>query len=315
MGHSDSSEPNSDRSTIAIVCAADNHYAMPLAVMACSVLANLPQHLHLLLFIIDGGIQAANRQKILRSLSAVGQNRCDVRWLPPPDHLLKQVQISEHITLASYYRLFIADLLPTDLEKVIYLDCDLILNTNIENLWNLDLGNDYLLAVQDYQLPTLEVGLLNCQQLQLPGNWKYFNAGVLLVNLRRWREANVTSQLLDYLQNNVESIRWHDQDVLNAVCADEWGELDPRWNQTPFIFTFPSWTESPFDADTFQQIISDPYVIHFASQYKPWNVFRYHPSHKKLFYRYVDRSAWAGYRYSLLTAVKKRIKRLAWLKQ
>ncbi|QIR37807.1 glycosyltransferase family 8 protein [Tolypothrix sp. PCC 7910] len=290
---------------IPVVCAADDKYSMPVAVMACSAVANLPSNRKLLLFVIDGGIKENNKQKILNS---VDSSRCHIKWLQPSDILLEKMKLSGHISLAAYYRILIPELLSSEFQKVIYLDCDLVLNQNLEQLWQNDIEDKYLLAVQEIKTPYVSAALLNYDKLGIPPDWKYFNSGVLLINLEKWRKDNISTKIIQYVEQNKEYIRFHDQDGLNAVLAGQWGELDPRWNQTPFIYEYSSWENSPFNESTFNNVLNNPWIIHFASSFKPWNAYKYRD--KELFYKYLDMTAWAGWRYTFWNAIYRKFIRL-----
>jgi lipopolysaccharide biosynthesis glycosyltransferase len=294
---------------IVIVCAADDNYAMPLAVMARSVLENLKDGCDLLLFVIDGGIKNYNKQKILKSLFFAN---CVVKFVPKPDPLsFKRVEevnkycdiegITMHkdtISIATYYRLFLPELIPVQIEKVIYLDCDLVVEEDILNLWKADLEDNYLLAAEDFWIHSVSAhnGLLNYKKLGIDQESKYFNAGVLVINLKKWRSDEITAKAIEYLIQNKEYIRFHDQDVLNGLLAGQWGQLDPRWNLTPGIYDYYSEEESLFPKDIYDNLIRHPYIIHFASGTKPWNSCNVY--YKEHFFKYLDKTEWKGWRFT-----------------
>ena len=293
---------------IPVVCAADDNYAMPLAVMASSVLANLAEDKKLLLFVIDGGIKEHNKRKILNSQDA---NRCDVKWLnPPTDELLERMKISGHLSIVTYYRLLLPELISSEFEKLIYLDCDLVVNRDLNKLWEIDLEKNYLLAVPEIRFPYMSQILPNFDKLGLPSDCKYFNAGVLLINLEKWRTDQIGLKAIEYVEQNLEHILFHDQDALNVVLAGQWGELEPKWNQTPFIHDYSSWKDSPFDEEAFNDAINKPCIIHFASRFKPWNTYQYGEQDKKLFHKYLDMTAWRGKRFTLWMAIYKKLMRI-----
>jgi lipopolysaccharide biosynthesis glycosyltransferase len=286
--------------SIPVVCALDDGYAMPMATMVCSLLDHLNPQCKLQLYVIDGGIQPGSKAKILASVNA---DRCTITWLQPDRAMLdrmSQFKTSGHLSLSTYYRLFLPELLPIALEKVIYLDCDLIVLADLLPLWQLDIAPYYLLAAQDSGIIQVgsDSGLLNYQALGIPAEGKYFNAGVLVLNLARWRAVHMGWQIIEYMEKNPEFIRLHDQDALNATLFDKWGELDPRWNQTPHLYrNFRSWQDSPFSEAVYSRTLSEPYIVHFASSAKPWNRYT-HRNHRQ-FYGYLDQTAWAGWRFPL----------------
>jgi lipopolysaccharide biosynthesis glycosyltransferase len=294
---------------INIVCAADNSYAMPLTVTVRSALENLKSNYKIFLFILDGGIKEDNKQRIIKSLSS---EKCEIRFLPIYDDLVRDIdELHEylkaegdrkvtsqldHISIASYYRFIIPEVMPEKCEKVIYLDCDLVVKGDLGQLWQTDLGDNYVLAAQDMGIlyVSTENGLLNYKDLGISPDTKYFNAGVLVINLKKWRTEGITTKAIKYFKQYKDSVRWGDQDVLNAVFAGQWSELDPRWNFQHTIYAFSSYKESPFSEDIYNTLIHDPYIIHFVTELKPWN--SRHAKLKEYFFHYVDMTAWSGWR-------------------
>jgi lipopolysaccharide biosynthesis glycosyltransferase len=293
--------PSTDSEPIAVVCAADNCYAIPLAVMLYSLVSHLQQQKNIVIFVIDGGISWWNKKKIIRSLHKFKQG-LSLQWLNPKKSGLFsdlcELKVSHYITVTAYYRLLIPYLLPKALKKVIYLDSDLLIQEDLSQLWKIELGDNYLLAVQDMGAPYVSspYGLSNYQELGIPADYKYFNSGVMAINLNKWKAENISIKIIEYLTKYPEYLRWWDQDGLNAILANKWGEIDPRWNQIPHIYSYKRWQESPFSEATYKAIISSPYIIHFATRSKPWNFkINYKPS-EKLFFQYLDRTAWSGWR-------------------
>lgn len=294
---------------IIVVCAADDKYAMPLAVTVRSAIENLKGNYKILLFILDGGIKNKNKQRILKSLSS---EKCNISFLSIPDKLVRDFKESheylrsvgkitskpDYISIAAYYRLIISEILPEEYEKLIYLDSDLVVKGDIGQLWQTDLAENYVLAVQDTWIKYVSTseGLLNYQELGIPVGSKYFNSGVLVINLKKWRTDGISSKAISYLKQNKDYVRWHDQDVLNALFANRWGELDPRWNLSAADCAGYS-QESPFSEDVYNTIISDPYILHFMSKKKPWT--SRHTLCKEYFFNYVDMTAWSGWRLTI----------------
>lgn len=287
--------------SIKVVCASDNNYAMPLGVMLYSLLKHLNKNSTVEVFVIDGGISNKNKTKILKSL-AFAQDKLKIHWLNPQNsHLFSQIKnakTSHHITLAAYYRLLVSDLLPSNINKIIYLDIDLLLQNDLSHLWSIDVSNHCIAAIQDMGLPYVSsnYGLKIYSELNIPPKTKYFNSGVIVINLTLWRNQKISQQVVDFLSKYSEKIRWHDQDALNAVLAEKWLEVDPRWNQIPYILTLKSWQESPFSEVVFNQVINDPYIIHYATENKPWK-YRVTPRpNDALYFKYLDETIWKKWR-------------------
>jgi lipopolysaccharide biosynthesis glycosyltransferase len=301
--------PNS--SPINIACAADDGYAMHMAVMLRSVLENIPDNQEICIFAIDGGIKESNKTKILASLE---NKLVNFNWITElidlPENLPLAKDVLSHANKAIYYRLLLADVLPVDYEKVIYLDSDLIVIQNLAKLWQTDIGDNYVLAVQDSGIPFVSspYGLKKYQDLNIPPNNKYFNSGVLVINLKKWRSEHISAKLFQYLETYKDFVQHHDQEAMNALFAGKWGEIEPRWNQTPNFFDYPSWKESPYQELDYFNAINSPYIVHFAGSAKPWNSFEKHPL-RDLFFQYLDMTAWSGWRFTVWKRIGKKITR------
>ena len=283
---------------IVLVCSADENYAMPMAAMLCSLLANLKTSVQLIISILDGGIHSSTKRKIVQSLQHQ-TIEAQIDWLQPNHALLQDLPLHRHLTLAAYYRLLIPEAMSTSFDKAIYLDCDMIVQGDVAELWQLDVGENYVLAVQDDYQPFISsrggCGLRNYQELGLNPNQKYFNSGLLIMNLKKWREDDIGRKVLEFSRQNWAYILNADQDGLNAIMQGCWGQLNDRWNQMPGIYTYTSWQESPYDAIAFQALRDTPYIIHYTNAPKPWRYGCQHPA-RDLFLMYLDRTAWNGWR-------------------
>lgn len=289
---------------IAIVFASDNGYAMPLATAMASVIANTPET-PLAFFIIDGGITDVNKTKIAAVLDAKWHT---LEWLQPQEEVIETLKLQLYLTRACYYRILIPALLPTTFHKAIYLDCDLIVNQDLRELWSIDIENKALLAVQDVAFPYVSSpgAIAKYQELGIPAEAKHFNSGMLVFNLDKWRAESIADQVFEYLIKYHEFVNYHDQDGLNAVLAGQWVELDPRWNQTPGVYDFTDWRASPYSsAEILTNVQHDPYIIHFTGSCKPWNCI--HNRNRIIFYTYMDMTPWKGWRYSVWHVLQKKI--------
>jgi lipopolysaccharide biosynthesis glycosyltransferase len=217
------------------------------------------------------------------------------------------------VNLVTYFRLLMPWVLPVDVTRAIYLDADLLIRRDLGRLWDQPLEGSACLAAPDTAAPYIDAraGLTNfdrChrflaavepipnhRELGLCPTGKYFNAGVLVVDLETWRAERVAERSLACLREHAEHVRWWDQYALNVVLAGQWNELDVRWNQGVQAYTFPTWRESPLERDLFAALRSDPWIVHFTSQDKPWQYFCRHPFRGDYFAE-IDRTAWRGWR-------------------
>lgn len=119
------------------------------------------------------------------------------------------------------------------------------------------------------------------KRLHIPVEQGYFNAGVLLINLKKWREEHIYEKSIEFLRNNSESIVNHDQDVLNVVCGKKTKMLSYTWNTMNYFFMKNFQLSQDRVLKIYQKEeqtnVIDPTIIHFASRPKPWERLCIHP--------------------------------------
>ncbi len=300
---------------IAIFAAADEGYAIPMATMMSSVLINHKGEMPITFYLSGDDIGAESKER-LQSLAE--SHSAAVEWVnisaADAETLRESTRVSPKLRSLSSHafdRLLMPRLLPEDLERVIYLDADLVVSGDIEELWNLPLGDYPILATQEYSIPTAAdvCNIANIQTLSEPDfthifavmglepDTKYFNSGVMLVNLNAWREKDITSQLLTCLSHHIQKCILWDQDILNAVLAKQWGELSPQWNSVTHLHEAGSWreSESPYTEEAFNAALDNPKIIHFSTSRKPWKFGCAHPA-KDLYFEYLDKTPWKEWR-------------------
>jgi lipopolysaccharide biosynthesis glycosyltransferase len=262
---------------IPVVYGVDRRFAVALAASLSSAVDHLGDGQRLEAFVIDGGLGRWHRSRLVRSFEG---RRCAITWLTPPHQRLRRLRVGGEITVAAYFRLLIPELLGPEIAKVIYLDADVIVHGDLGRLWSTPLGPHSILAVQDQGVRCISdpYGLSNYRSLGIPEGAKYFNSGVLVLDLEKWRRERIADSVVEYIRDHSEHIRFHDQDGLNAVLWSKWGWLDPRWNQMPQLLQVTRVEDSPFDPITHERTVRDPYITHFASADKPWRFGCRHPA-------------------------------------
>ena len=283
-----------DTDPITVACAADDRFAMPLAVTLRSALDTLSETHRLEVHVLDGGIRAENRKRLARTLESP---RARLYFVTPPRDAHPELRHRGRFAPAAFYRLLVDRLLPNSVSRAIYLDADLVVAADLARLWAEPLRGLPLLAARDAGAPTVSSprGLLNHRELGLAPDLPYFNSGVLSLDLARWRQEGISEQLLRYLATHAGVIRWPDQDTLNAVLAGRWGEIDPRWNQIPQIWEPVAGDTDPFPPSLRERVIRDPWIVHYSTWSKPWHWGCTHPARER-FFEVLDRTAWAGWR-------------------
>jgi lipopolysaccharide biosynthesis glycosyltransferase len=288
--------PVTAESAPVIICALDDNYSMCLAAMLKSLEENLGNDIRARVYLLQRNVSESHRQRIQATLDP---RRLEVIWITIDDSRVKHLKIDHHISTATYYRLLVEDCLP-QLQKAIYIDCDAIVIEDVQKLWNQPLEAVHLLAVPqlspDASLAGSKRGLPVHAKLGIAPDTRLFNAGVLLMNLSLWRQDHISDRVIAYLTKYEKDVLWWDQDGLNAILTGKWRALDYRWNLMISLFRYyRSWRESPFNRTEYYKLIKQPCIVHYNSTSKPWHA-TYSLPFKDLFFRYVDKTPWKGWR-------------------
>ncbi len=281
------------KAPVTVCCAANDRFVIPLAVTVLSILETLDDR-KLVLYLIDGGIEEESYAKLLQSWDT---DRLEIHRIEPDPEVVKDLPLWGRMSIETYYRLAMPDLLPASLEKVIWLDCDTVARRSLTELWDADLGENAILAVQDLVVPYVSsrYGVAPYRDLGLNEHDKHFNAGVMVVNLKWWREQHVLDTALEYLRRHHSTAWFWDQEGLNVALHARWGELDHRWNQIASVCGRAFFKPRHLDDTTYRRLVEDPYIVHYAGTLKPWKNIS--PSRGgRLFSSWVDRTAWRGWR-------------------
>ena len=275
-----------------IVLASDNNYAPFVAVTLVSILRTNPTlpvlHVHLL----ANGVSDDTLQKIqdIPRRERLHLHTYDISNLRE----MLQVDVPDTIAMSSYARLFIADLLPTDIDRVLYLDCDVVAADDLTVLWQTDMKSAWVAGVLDVLYgdePKTAVGMAPTAP--------YLNAGILLINLAAWREQDLTHRFLDFLLAHNGTVYHHDQGIINGICTGHTLTLHPRYNMTSSHFSHPvkfvRRLITPFYTDKeLAEGRTAPALIHFTEGFynRPWKRHCNHPK-KQLFFDNLRLTPWA----------------------
>lgn len=234
-----------------IALASDNKYVEHACVVVSSVLANNTSGSHYKFHIVDDGSLLPENVARLKQLE--GMN-CSINLLTVEKSDFKHCPCSSYWPLHSFYRYALPDLLDED--KVLYLDCDVLIRSDISELWALELDSYWCAAVRD----TPTGALRNRERIGFSVDTPYFNSGVILFNLKACRENTVSKKLLDTTEQITE-IATVDQDVYNLVMKDHVLFLGREFNLM-------------VDFGVLDRSI-EPKIFHFAGSPKPWERYSY----------------------------------------
>ena len=282
-----------------IVCTIDESYVQHCGVMLCSLFWNNRQSKFNIYLLTDGLSDFSAKR--LSNLCARFGHHFIVKQVDAS--LLQNARISDHVSLASYYRVFIPRLLPEELDIALFLDSDIIVRGSISEFYSQSLENFTHAAVRS---PFAE---REVERLEMPDGSRYFNAGVLLLNLDLWRAENLSERILNYINSYPEKLVWWDQDALNAVLQGRWYPCPAKWNATEgFFHNFPA-TELGVGQPEYDEAARNPRIVHFSGGHKPWMPGLDHPF-KAEYYKYLRLTGWKdAYSSNRLKSIE-RVKRL-----
>lgn len=177
------------------------------------------------------------------------------------------------LTRAAYGRLWVDDFYDESVERVLYLDADIIVRDKLDFLFQLDLDGYAIGACQAMALAHFKDELgLDWRRLNLDPWTPYINSGVLVFDLQKYREQRIRDRCIDFIRENKEYLNLADQDALNFVLLGKFKRLPPRWNQESVSRTrelpvnYKIYTEQEID-----DLVDNPAIIHFNGSTKPWS--------------------------------------------
>ena len=290
---------------VRVAFATDDGYARPLAVAGGSVIRHLGKDRSLELYVLDMGISKLNRRKIEESFASP---QVKVSWITGRQEAVSGLPSGgPWITRSTYARLLLPDVLPAHVDRVLYLDCDLVVRRCIGELYDLEFDGAVALAVQAMGTPFV------CSLWGVGGWFESgraasdinFNAGVMLMDLTAWRREQIGQIALGYARAcDPDHPLVADQESLNATFGPRIRSIDPRWNQQSELFSNVHASLLPYSRERLNILRSDPWVIHYSQASKPWQADCSHPWVNE-WYRNLDETAYRGWRPPWLpTAVR-----------
>lgn len=177
------------------------------------------------------------------------------------------------LTRAAYGRLWVEDFYDSSVERVVYLDSDIIVRDKLDFLFEIDLEEHAIGACQAMALAHFKDELgLDWRRLNLDPWTPYINSGVLVIDLKKYREQKIRERCIEFIRDNKEHLNLADQDALNFVLLGKFKRLPPRWNQESVSRT----RELPvnykiYTAEEIDDLVDRPAIIHFNGSKKPWS--------------------------------------------
>jgi len=276
---------------IVVVLAADSMFTKQLAVAIASISKSVTREHQV--FVLHDGYEPA----LIDQLSGIASEGVSLRWLDARSSSLDDAQLPSYLPTATVFRLRIGDLLPDEIERVIYIDADVVVRKPLNELWETALNGCVLGAVRDPVVPWAAAPAgLPWSEVGVAPDTPYFNAGVLVVEMGPWRSQRISEDALQFLARH--RFLYADQCALNTVLAGSWTATGPQWNiQAGHLAGDGSLAWVTESHDTLAAAIDDPAIVHFnsSSMRRPWEHQCTHP-YRDLWFEYLDRTPWEGWR-------------------
>ena len=256
-------------SSLTVVFCADNSYAAHLGAALYSLLVNNVS-LRLEVVVISTNISDSNQLRLERICKDFD---VAVRFELVAESSVTGLPTRGHLTSSAYLRLLIPEIVSAG--RCLYLDSDLIVRSSIAELTTVDLDDSFLAAVEN-------PGFKRHKSLGMDPTAGYFNSGVMLINLEKWRETKVKESVYQFIVSNASSILFMDQCGLNSIVNGDWVDLPRKFNMQ-LSATGPAK----------EYLEHDPVIVHFTGSDKPWQL-NYPGPYKGEYWFYRNRTGFRG---------------------
>ena len=284
-----------------VVYASSDLYSELAGISIVSLFENNQTEQEISVFIIDSGISAENKKKLKSVASRYSRS---IVFLPGKDIESlagTKINVNGHSTvksLSTYYRLLLPSIIPETVDRIIYLDCDTIVNDSLHELMELDMQGAFAMGADDCR------GKLYRDEIGIPRDSIYINNGFLLIDLKAWRDNNIERDFIDFIHSHAGVVTYDDEGVLNGVLGrmGKTGLLPLRYN-TQVVFYSLSFDEIEqyrhavwaYTKKEVEEAIESPAIIHFTSFFmagtRVWNAEDQHPMRGRYLY-YKSLSPW-----------------------
>lgn len=240
-----------------ILVTLNSGYIGPLSVMLKSIMINEPEtEIHL--YVAHSSLTEKDFGIIDK---VIDKTRTTVHPISVDPSLLEHAPVLKRISKETYYRLLVLDIIPENVDRILYMDPDIVINKSMKELYNVSFG-DAVIAGAGHTTGFLEN--LNKTRLGMPADSQYVNAGVLMFNLKELRKFCTTQDIFDYIEKNIKKLYLADQDVINGMFGARTVYFDTKvFNLDEKVYR----RERKIDLDWVRKNTS---VIHYNGSDKPW---------------------------------------------
>lgn len=239
-----------------IVLVANDSYMEHLAVTLLSILLSAEKEDFFKFYILSNDISEKSKDRLLKLRF---YKNFDIEFLAVPEEAFNDLPENVHLKKQTYYRLLMPELINED--KVLYLDSDVFVKKSLKSFYNTDITNHIIAGVEDISYGKTSG---NKEMMYLHNINNYFNAGILLWNLKKFREENFFEKCIEYANKYPERLLYCDQDILNPVLEKyiKYVEIINNFQYQPYY----SKTEQYY-----KKLKKNIVAIHYVSRQKPWD--------------------------------------------
>lgn len=247
---------------ISVLCSADNNYAAYCGIMLTSLYESNKGN-EIEVYLLTEGLKKKEEEKF-RQFEKRYNTTVNIITVGKENFKHCPVREGDHVSLTAYFRIACEELLPEDIHRILYLDCDIMVKCDLRPLWNTEIADRAMGVVLDGW------HIRNENRLSFKEK-TYFNSGVLLINLDFFRANQISKKCMDYIHDFPDRIILHDQDVLNIICHDNLRYLPLKYNfQTSFLCIEKQYDNSLIE-EIHTSIKEGNLIVHFDAFPKPWN--------------------------------------------
>ena len=255
-----------------IVLCFDRFFIKPIMVLLKSIEISNPNEPFVIHIVFSGAGEKESLKKLLQDV--VSQELFTFHFYEIDEQLLASCPIrkGDYVNISTYYRILLPTILPSTVERVLYLDGDMLVVDSLSELWDIDLEN-YGAAV----VPCIHYdNEQEFERLQLNVNEGYFNAGFMLINLNYWRNHDIQNKTLAFIQDYPDRCKKHDQDALNYILSGKLLYLSICYNFQRIFYEKAFIFSQKLVADV-NAAIDKICIIHYCDLEKPWHKECFHP--------------------------------------
>ncbi len=265
-----------------ILVTINDNYMKPLQVMLASLFRHETEPMDV--YLIHSSVSKENLDLLDSYILGLGGRFISVF---ARESMFENAPVTGYFSKEMYYRLLCGELLPETLERVLYLDPDILIRGRLDSFYEMDFQGNAIIGVSDGVMAKRNDGEYGKRkkELRLSADDIYINSGVLLLNLQEMRKPSVKKEIFFQLKENREILRYPDQDIISLVFRKNTGIADAIYNYRAAFYDASDFLEWIFRG----QFVEKPRIVHYLGSCKPWHAnyigkyyFEYRSYYRKL---------------------------------